>query len=302
MTGPRIYSLAEIRATNFPTPSPLVEGLLSEGESVLLIGKPKIGKSRLTQQLTICLSRGEPFLQHRVPRAVRVLYLDLENRLSNVKSRFLRMAEPHDADKNIHIYAPETLDGDGNKEDVVMAGLKTLSQLRQDHPRLATVLIHHLRKQQDGFRVSLRTDPHSWVESASGHYSLIGHSDATYGLEREISDGEELIVFGGVARATVAPTLLLDEDEDTLLFEPSRSEAVAHKLFTPVERGIWEVANRLGKFTHSELLAAARTTNRKAISAMLNKARSGGMIAQDDGKLYRITAIGGTSGTMMYLQ
>jgi hypothetical protein len=292
----------------------------------------------LTQQLTICLSRGEPFLQHRIPHAVRVLYLDLENRLSNVKSRFLRMAEPHDADKNIHIYAPETLaenafvasadgivrlagviedfnpdvliidpwrlfvGGDGNKEDVVMAGLKTLSQLRQDHPKLATILIHHLRKQQEGFRVSLRTDPHSWVESASGHYSLIGHSDATYGLEREISDGEELIVFGGVARATVAPTLLLDEDEDTLLFEPSRSEAVAQKLFTPVERGIWDVASRLGKFTHSELLAAARTTNRKAISAMLNKARSGGMIAQDDGKIYRLTAIGGTSGTMMYLQ
>src|SRR5580704_12785761 len=197
MSAARIYSLAEIRSIDFPTPAPLVEGLLAEGESVLLIGKPKIGKSRLTQQLTICLSRGEPFLQHRVPRAVRVLYLDLENRLSNVKSRFLRMAEPHDADKNIHIYAPETLaenafvasadgilrlagviedfnpdvlivdpwrlfvGGDGNKEDVVMAGLKTLSQLRQDHPRLATVLIHHLRKQQDGFRVSLRTDPHS---------------------------------------------------------------------------------------------------------------------------------------------
>ena len=56
------YTLAELRAAHFPEPLPIVEGLLNEGETILLVGRPKVGKSRLTQQMTLDLSRGRPFL------------------------------------------------------------------------------------------------------------------------------------------------------------------------------------------------------------------------------------------------
>src|SRR5205823_2985534 len=105
-------------------------------------------------------SRCEPFLGQQILRPYRVLYLDLENRPSGVKNRFTKMSEPHPGDDLIHLYAPQTLaenafvansagiarlgdtvlefqpdvliidpwrlfvGGDGNKEDVVMNGLK----------------------------------------------------------------------------------------------------------------------------------------------------------------------------------
>jgi hypothetical protein len=70
-----------------------------------------------------------------------------------------------------------------------------------------------MRKQQQGERqASLRVDPSAWVESASGHYAFVAHVDACFGLERENADGDELIIFAGVARNTAPRTLLLDED------------------------------------------------------------------------------------------
>jgi hypothetical protein len=325
--APVIYSLAEVRRAPFPTPRPIVRGLFSEGETVLLIGKPKIGKSRLSQQLTICLSRGEPFLGHVIDEPCKVLYLDLENRLSGVQARFAAMSAPHPGDDYIYLYAPQTLaenpfvasspgitelgqvvdefrpdvliidpwrlfvGGDGNKEDVVMNGLKVLSELRQDRPNLTIILIHHLRKQQDGFRVALRKDPSTWVEAASGHYALIGHSDATYGLEREQDAGDELIVFGGIARTLTPPTLILDEDQGTLLFNVAQGAAAVEQILTDAERRIWAVAKTLGQggrgFTFGELMTAVGTTNKKAVASTLRKAESVGLVDHQD-RMYTI--------------
>ena len=109
MSLPTIYTLSEIRAASFPVPEPIVKGLLSEGETIVLVGKPKAGKTRLTQQLTICLSRSECFLGMEVPKCRKVLYLDLENRPAGAQHRFQVMSTAHPGDELVKIYAPETL-------------------------------------------------------------------------------------------------------------------------------------------------------------------------------------------------
>lgn len=269
-----IFSLDVLRKAHIPKPKPLIEGFISEGETVLLVGKPKAGKSRLGQQMCISVSRGEPWLGMNVPRPLKVLVCDLENRPAGARARFAAMAPPHECDANIHIFAPETLSensiacathegigrltrlvdeinpdllvidpfrlflgGDGNKEQVVVEGLKVLSSLREKRPRMAIVIVHHLRKQDNQNHITLRSDPSSWVEGAAGSYALVAHADATYGIEREITkEGEELIVFGGVARTHCPTTLILEEDEETLLFRIAKGASTADKLFTPVER------------------------------------------------------------------
>jgi hypothetical protein len=321
----QLYTLAELRAADLPSPEPVVDGLINAGETVLLVGRPKVGKSRLVQQLTLSLSRGEPWLGKTIPCPRRVLLLDLENRPSGVKKRFAAMSAPGESDDRVVIYAPDTLANDGlnssedgmkqvekliarahpdvlmidtwrlfvggdeNKPEVVVNALKAISNLRKNSPGLVVILVHHLRKEKFDAPVRLHEDPCSWMEAVSGHHALVGHVDACYGLERHLDSlGEELIVFGGVARNTWPTALLLDDDEDTLLFTVRSGEAAAISAMTGKECLIWGVARGLGQFSFGELLDAAKTKNRKAVTSTLRKAESHHVLRRD-GKLYVVS-------------
>jgi hypothetical protein len=322
----RVGTLAELRAEHFNPPTCIVEDVLAEGETIALVGRPKAGKSRLGQQLALNLSRGQSFLGHKIPQPRTVLYLDLENRPEGVRSRFQKLSRSDDADKRIFVYAPETLAenpinmrtdegfnslqqvvadirpdvlvvdtwrlilcGDENKTEVVLAALKRLSALRTSLPKLGTVLIHHLRKQQGDNSAHLRVDPSTWVENASGHYCFIGHVDACYGLEREVcaTTGDELIVFGGVARNAAPRTLLLEDDPETLMFTVSVGEDAAERLFTTKENETW---SRLRSRTHFSFTGAVEITgskNKKMIVSTLRKAETLGLVEHGDDGLYR---------------
>jgi hypothetical protein len=316
MLPPKIYTLADLRTLNVPEPQPIIEGMLNEGETILLVGRPKVGKSRLVQQLTLDLTRGEPFLGYQIPAARRVLLLDLENRPAGVKARFAAMSKPDPSDDRICIYAPETLADDGvnvtpqgmarlealtaqtspnvliidtwrlfaggdeNDAGVVVRALKALSDIRKRRPPLAVILVHHLRKSTDA-PVKLREDPHSWVESVSGHHALVGHVDACYGLEREVDQLDSRIVFGGVARNTITSPVLLDEDDVTLRFSVCSGEDALRVVLTLKESDIWTHAKKLVRFTFLTLTQAAGTTNKKAVSATLRKAQDHGVLRKE---------------------
>lgn len=324
----KVWTLTELRRAEFATAEPLVEDFLAAGESVLLVGKPKVGKSRLVQQLAIAMSRGQPFLDHPVSKPRRVLMLDLENRPAGARARFGKMSKPDaDGDGRVYIYAPDTLvgsalrlcdtegvsnlerlvsesqpdviiidtwrlllgGGDENKNETVVRGLKALSRLRQILPSLGTIIVHHLRKQQGENPPRLRIDPAAWVEASSGHYSLIGHVDACFGLEREVDSrtGDELLVFGGVARSAAPRTLILEDDPDTLLFRVAQGEDAAAKLFTAVERTLWDAMAALRTFSFTDVLERSQSKNKKAVASMLRKAESVGLLEKCAGKSYR---------------
>jgi hypothetical protein len=138
----------------------------------------------------------------------------------------------------------------------------------------------------------LRIDPSAWVENASGHYSLIAHLDACFGLEREVDrkTGDELIVFGGVSRSAAPRTLLLDEDPDTLTFRTADSDDFIQKLLTERERAAWIAMENLPEFTFSDVVERAHTKNRKMVASLLKKLTSMNVIERGLDAVYRLQA------------
>lgn len=321
-----LYSFDELTALEFVKPDAVVEGLIFEGDTVLLAGRPKVGKSRLIHQMALAITRGCPFLGLSVPRARPVLIVDLENRPWAIRDRLVRMAAGDADDRGPSVWCANSLSADAmnatpegisalkgmiertsaevvfidpwrlflgkdeNDAEAVVHGLRALSRLREANPQLTVIIVHHVRKERIESTKKLLNDPRLWADTVSGHHALSSHVDAVFGLERQRDDdGEEWIVFGGIARNTEPATMLLDDDEQSLRFELRRSEGALDMLLTNAEREIWKAAVRLKKFTFTKLVAEANTTNRKAVTSTLRKAESHGLVNRS-GSLYEVVA------------
>jgi hypothetical protein len=311
-----LYSLEELERLELGSLTPVVEGLVHESETVVLGGRPKVGKSRIVHQLALSLVDARPFLGMAVPAPRRVLLLDLENGGRGLRDRLIKMSATTAAKDRLFVAfsdtladprltnTPEGLDhlrdllnrtradvliidpwrlwlgGDENDSAQVVSGLKALSELRRDHPTLTIIIVHHVRKESGESPKKLLEDPRLWTENLSGHHALMSHAHAGYGLERRMEDGEELIVFGGVGRNVEPMTLILEEDSATLRFDVCRNEEAALKVMTPKERGFWATAKSLNSFRFTDLGQASGSKNKKAISGMLKKAQEHGILVK----------------------
>lgn len=82
------------------TNQPIVEGVLWEGDVVMLLGSEKAGKSILGLQLAFCLTSGQPFLdKYAVTVPCPVLYLQTEGKPSEMVERMLAMRETLEIDE-----------------------------------------------------------------------------------------------------------------------------------------------------------------------------------------------------------
>jgi hypothetical protein len=107
-------------------------------------------------------------------------------------------------------------------------------------------------------------------------------------LERQIDDEESLIVFGGIARNTEPQTVILEED-DSLRFKVAAHENAAFRVMTKAQREAWAKTKTLPKkFGFNQAVAAAKTTNRKAVSAALKIAVSHGLLVRDNDSYIRV--------------
>jgi ribosomal protein L30/L7E len=311
-----LYSLEELERLDLGPLTPVIEGLIYEAETIVVGGRPKVGKSRLIHQLSLALVDGVPFLGMTVPTPRRVLLLDLENGSRGLRDRLIKMSAATAAKDRLFVAFSDTLadpkftntpvglahlrdllartsaeilvidpwrlwlGGDENDSAQVVNGLKALSELRRDHPSLVIVIVHHVRKESGESPKKLLEDPRLWTENLSGHHALMSHAHAGYGLERRMDEDEELIVFGGVARNVEPMTLILEEDAATLRFDVCRNEEAALKVMTPAERVLWKQAKSLGSFRFTDLGQASGSKNKKAISGMLKKAQEHGMLVK----------------------
>ncbi len=107
----------------------LVDGLLIDGGTSLVVAKPKVGKSTLAQNLAFSVA-GQPLLE-RATRRGPVLYLALEEKRSELRRHFRAMGA--DADDELAFYvgrAPEGavtwLEGEVAKRKPVLIILDTL--------------------------------------------------------------------------------------------------------------------------------------------------------------------------------
>jgi hypothetical protein len=320
-----LYSLDELLDLPINKPKPFIEDLINEGETTLIAGRPKVGKSRIVNQMAISLANGIPFLGMKVPLPRCVLVVDLENKPGAIKDRYKRMGgQQMLKNGNVFIWCANTLSENGidssepgirklemliaqtqaevliidpwrlwlgedeNDALKVVRGLKLLTSLRKNHPALAIVIVHHVRKERFESPAKLIKDPSLWIENISGHYSLVGHVDACYGLERQIDDNGETVVFGGVARNNEPRTILLDDDPDSLRFDVANNEEAAKTAMTQKEFDLWEKAKKKISFTWTGLIAEAGTKTKKLVSSMLKKAEAHGLIEKTERGGYRI--------------
>lgn len=313
----RTLTLEQLLQLKLAPPRAVIEGLLHEGETVVVAGRQKVGKSRLTQQMALCLANAETFLGMSVPHARRVLMIDLENGLGSLSERFRAMGGERGGDKRLSVWCAQSLDSvlpdastdgaerlralvdevrpdvliidpwrlwlgrDENNAVDIVAGLRILASIRRQHPDITIVIVHHVRKEKFESPRRLLNDPSLWAEAVSGHHALMSHVDGCFGLERQADDEENtLIVFGGIARNALPSTLILDED-DSLRFSIAANEGAALNVMTKAQRDIWDKIKGLRKFGFNQAATVAKTTNRKALSAALRIAVSHGLISKE---------------------
>ncbi len=118
----------------------LVESLIRERDSILLVGNEKSGKSVLMKQLVCSLTSQEPFLDlWEVKKACRITYVQLEGELADTQDRFSRMltTQSWDADllQLLYLEPLQLQSTDGRY------GLKWLASLISRHHKPDVVII-----------------------------------------------------------------------------------------------------------------------------------------------------------------
>lgn len=90
----RIYSGHELMKKEFPPKEWLIDKLIFKGDSVLLVGDAKAGKSLLIQDAICAMSSGGIFLKkYQCCEPQKICYVQLEGELSDTQSRFKRLSE-----------------------------------------------------------------------------------------------------------------------------------------------------------------------------------------------------------------
>ncbi len=325
-----LYSAPELLRTDFPPSHTIIHGLLKQRETVLLVGKAKMGKSRMLYQLCTELGNGGSFFGYDIPRPVKVLYISIEDGDDGAKFRLREIGGSRADNPNISLYSPPIiadneacLTGPGVKfiesllrekePDVLIvdplrlfAGpnfdeKKTVDVLRmysqvsafkKIRPNLATIIVHHSRKTGADFKSgpSLRNDADTWIQSASGSYSLICHVETAWGFDREPSEGGGVVVFNGVARNWRVPCFLLKDDG--LAYRRVMGEELARSLMNFQEQTAWDLAKAAHSFTLHDLstsvqtaLAITKSQSMKVATRMIKAARDSGVLIFD-GNLY----------------
>lgn len=91
----------------------LIEGLLAVG-LIVLAGTPKVGKSWFAALLGLCVSTGQPFLEHATAQA-EVLYLCLEDTFPRIQQRLFHLTDAANEKLHFAVMADKLQNGVFNK-------------------------------------------------------------------------------------------------------------------------------------------------------------------------------------------
>jgi hypothetical protein len=308
----------------------IVDGMIEEGGTSLLIARQKAGKSMLAGQMCIDVSFGEPFLQALNTKKGPVIYLDFENRPQILKARgkdlgqnrklrdvyyacYARISERDlgldgenlerlkqavaDLKPVLLVIDPLRLatSTDTNDAQKVVQLLERTSDLLAVNPKMGILIVHHVKKnQQDKEKtLKLRADPREWMDKVHGSQALLAHVDIIIGFEQDVDD---LFTLATVPRSASPITWALEKAPGSQRFVRAGNESQI-KMWTKTQRDHWE--NLPAEFSRSqgEELMAHSTLDR-----IIRKAIAVGMLQQDSQtKRYKKVVIGetkfcGTSG------
>lgn len=101
MSDFRAYSGEEFFTLRIPPRKFIVDNVIRDRDSVLIVGNEKSGKSLLIFQLICSMTSGHPFLDRfNVTKPVKVSYIQIEGELADSQDRFNRMIKVLDFDPN----------------------------------------------------------------------------------------------------------------------------------------------------------------------------------------------------------
>jgi len=86
------FHFQDLMKLSIERPKGIVEGLVYERQTVLLMGRFGVGKTMFGTQFSLHLATGREFLGLKIPRPYRIVYLDFENDLGDMKNRVSKQA------------------------------------------------------------------------------------------------------------------------------------------------------------------------------------------------------------------
>ena len=128
-------TMRELNDTAFIPHKPVIDGLLNNGVN-LLVGPPKIGKSFMVADLSVRVSKGEPFLNRKTHHG-EVLYLALEDDFQRLQQRFYRMFYVNDTE-NLHLAIVS--------QDIKSGLAIQINEFMINHPNVSLIVIDTLQK------------------------------------------------------------------------------------------------------------------------------------------------------------
>jgi len=279
----------EIKPVNYVVPLWIPEGLL------VLAAAPKVGKSTLILQITVCKAAGLPFWGSDVP-AGKVLMIDLETNPRRLRRKLEaagvtslppgqllyatewprgmagvdRIAQYLDADPAITLVVIDTLQrfrestsGATNAYAADYAALAPLQQLCRDRSGLAIVVVHHRRK-------AASDDP---IDSINGSAAIAGAADGIWLMSRKGSDYMLHVQARDWER---------DEDEFRIERDAGQWRLVDGPRYTPNEAEVLKLLDAAGGMTGPQL-GEALGVHRVTAHERLKRMEARGLVHHSDG-------------------
>lgn len=256
----------------------LIEGLLAVG-LIVLAGTPKIGKSWFAALLGLCVSTGQPFLEHATAQA-EVLYLCLEDTFPRIQQRLFRLTDGANDKLHFAVMADKLQSGligqlerfiakhpdtklvivdtlqtvrSATNDNAYAADYGDLGMLKRfaDDRGLAVLLVHHTRKMSDSSNV---------FNMVSGSNGIMGSADETMILAKgNFFDGKATLSVTGRDVDLAEYKLAFHDCRWELIERTSRDELEERDVPVAVLTVLDFMANRAGNWesTATQLIEEA---------------------------------------------
>jgi predicted transcriptional regulator len=304
---PAGVTFADLAAKKLPAPRWVIEGLLPAGLSVLA-GKPKIGKSWLTLDLSLAVAGGGKVLGRYDAKRGAVLHLALEDTERRFQDRLKRALDGAPAPDGAHFFNewrrvedhgltalrrwldqhPDTRlvvvdtlakmrPRQSGKDNLYRADYEAIEQLKRvaDEHSVGIVVVHHERK--------ATADDH--LDRVSGSTGLTGAADTILTLARE--RGQMDAVLSVTGRDVEEQELALSMDPRTMRWA-SRGDAADFRM-SHERRQIVETLIALGRPAAPKEIAELVGRQRHAVNKSLLLMVSQGQLEWLAGGKYQLT-------------
>ncbi|ABB16095.1 DNA repair protein RadA domain protein [Carboxydothermus hydrogenoformans Z-2901] len=302
----KLWTATELMETDFPEPSWLIPGILPEGGLVLLAGKPKVGKSWLALNMACGLSNGGAVCGIPAEKAVKTLYLALEDTTRRLKTRIqqagltpnenslisttwpklnekgLTLLEETIKQAGIQVVIIDTLAKvkPSSKSKVVSLydnDYEMLGSLKElaDRLGITVVIVHHLRKSES-------EDP---LEEVSGTTGITGAVDTILVLKRARTEADGTLFITGRD---------CEEQELALRFNAGRWEVLGEaKLYeiSKERREILEAIEKLGGSASPKEIAEITERPHGSVKHLLRKLEEDGLVTSFNGRYSLTTSL-----------